>query len=159
MSDRGLQFGSWVWQDFCVALGATTSLSSGYHPQSNGLAERTNQTLENTAGCRMPLEAPLIRVHLQRAGVIHIRGFHHSWHHLATNPLCLITRKRKWRSPRCKQTCATAEAYGDRCVPLFSTLASSPPDSPTGIGPPPRFTDLGRRCDCSRGNSAPGGVQ
>lgn len=31
-----------VWKDFCRALGATVSLSSGYHPESNGQAEREN---------------------------------------------------------------------------------------------------------------------
>ena len=35
LSDRGPQFISQVWQEFCAALGATVSLSSGYHPQTN----------------------------------------------------------------------------------------------------------------------------
>ena len=33
VSDRGPQFTSQVWRGFCRALGMTTSLSSGYHPQ------------------------------------------------------------------------------------------------------------------------------
>ncbi|KAJ8342637.1 hypothetical protein SKAU_G00325650, partial [Synaphobranchus kaupii] len=37
--------GSYVWKAFCVALGASASLSSGFHPQSNGQAERANQDL------------------------------------------------------------------------------------------------------------------
>lgn len=36
VSDRGPQFISQVWKAFCKALGATASLSSGYHPQTNG---------------------------------------------------------------------------------------------------------------------------
>lgn len=36
VSDRGPQFVSEVWKAFCAALGATVSLTSGYHPQSNG---------------------------------------------------------------------------------------------------------------------------
>lgn len=47
VSDRGQQFVSRVWRVFCVGLGAMSSLFSGYHPQCNGKAERTNQTLEN----------------------------------------------------------------------------------------------------------------
>lgn len=38
--DRGPQFTSRVWQDFCTALGATVSLSSGYHRQSNCLTRK-----------------------------------------------------------------------------------------------------------------------
>uniref|UniRef100_A0A3P9HPM2 Gypsy retrotransposon integrase-like protein 1 n=1 Tax=Oryzias latipes TaxID=8090 RepID=A0A3P9HPM2_ORYLA len=51
VSDRGPQFVSQVWKAFCSALGATTSLSSGYHPQSKGQAERANQELEAALRC------------------------------------------------------------------------------------------------------------
>uniref|UniRef100_A0A8C7XXH5 Uncharacterized protein n=1 Tax=Oryzias sinensis TaxID=183150 RepID=A0A8C7XXH5_9TELE len=47
----GPQFVSQVWKAFCSALGATTSLSSGYHPQTNGQAERANQELEASLRC------------------------------------------------------------------------------------------------------------
>uniref|UniRef100_A0A3B3HJF8 Gypsy retrotransposon integrase-like protein 1 n=1 Tax=Oryzias latipes TaxID=8090 RepID=A0A3B3HJF8_ORYLA len=50
VSDRGPQFISQVWKAFCSALGAT-SLTSGYHPQSNGQAERANQELEAALRC------------------------------------------------------------------------------------------------------------
>ncbi len=46
VSDRGPQFVSKFWQEFCKLLGATVSLSSGFHPQSNGQTERANQDLE-----------------------------------------------------------------------------------------------------------------
>uniref|UniRef100_A0A4W5JRV3 Gypsy retrotransposon integrase-like protein 1 n=1 Tax=Hucho hucho TaxID=62062 RepID=A0A4W5JRV3_9TELE len=39
VSDRGPQFVSKFWREFCKLLGATVSLSSGFHPQSNGQAE------------------------------------------------------------------------------------------------------------------------
>lgn len=48
VSDRGPRFVSQVWKAFCSALGASISLTSGYHPQSNGQAERANQELEAT---------------------------------------------------------------------------------------------------------------
>ena len=51
VSDRGPQFISQVWRAFCLALGTTASLSSGYHPQTNGQAERANQELEGMLRC------------------------------------------------------------------------------------------------------------
>uniref|UniRef100_A0A3B3QSA7 Integrase catalytic domain-containing protein n=1 Tax=Paramormyrops kingsleyae TaxID=1676925 RepID=A0A3B3QSA7_9TELE len=43
VSDRGPQFASRVFREFCRKLNITLSLTSAYHPQSNGLAERTNR--------------------------------------------------------------------------------------------------------------------
>uniref|UniRef100_A0A3P9J974 Gypsy retrotransposon integrase-like protein 1 n=1 Tax=Oryzias latipes TaxID=8090 RepID=A0A3P9J974_ORYLA len=51
VSDRGPQFTSRVWNAFCRAIGATASLSSGYHPQTNGQTERANQDLEAALRC------------------------------------------------------------------------------------------------------------
>ncbi|KAK3544099.1 hypothetical protein QTP86_001557, partial [Hemibagrus guttatus] len=45
VSDRGSQFTSRVWGALCARLGIRVSLSSGYHPQSNGQAERLNQEI------------------------------------------------------------------------------------------------------------------
>ena len=45
VSDRGPQFTSQVWTAFFESLGVTVSLTSGYHPQSNGQCERANQEL------------------------------------------------------------------------------------------------------------------
>uniref|UniRef100_A0A8C5PJ19 Polyprotein n=1 Tax=Leptobrachium leishanense TaxID=445787 RepID=A0A8C5PJ19_9ANUR len=39
------------WRGFCHQLGVKLSFSSAYHPQTNGLAERTNQTLETYLRC------------------------------------------------------------------------------------------------------------
>ncbi|KAL0204538.1 hypothetical protein M9458_002556, partial [Cirrhinus mrigala] len=43
ISDRGPQFISRVWRGFFRLLGVNVSLSSGYHPQSNGQTERKIQ--------------------------------------------------------------------------------------------------------------------
>lgn len=51
VSDRGPQFTSQVWKAFCHALGTSVSLSSGYHPQSNGQTERANQDLGSALRC------------------------------------------------------------------------------------------------------------
>lgn len=49
VSDRGPQFTSRVWKEFCKELGV--SLSSGFHPQINGQTERANQELEAMLRC------------------------------------------------------------------------------------------------------------
>lgn len=51
MSDRLPQFASRFWKAFCQLIGATASLSSGFHPQSNGQMELTNQQIETTLRC------------------------------------------------------------------------------------------------------------
>ncbi|KAM6963003.1 olfactomedin-like protein 2B [Aplochiton taeniatus] len=45
VSNRGPRFVSQMWKAFYRALGASVSLSSGYHPQTNGQTERANQYL------------------------------------------------------------------------------------------------------------------
>ncbi|KAK3548129.1 hypothetical protein QTP70_004869 [Hemibagrus guttatus] len=45
VSDHGPQFISQVWHAFCRQLGINVSLSLGYHPQSNGQAERLNEEI------------------------------------------------------------------------------------------------------------------
>ena len=51
VSDRGPQFASKFWKAFATSLGASVSLSSGFHPQSNGQTERVNQDLEGVLRC------------------------------------------------------------------------------------------------------------
>uniref|UniRef100_A0A3B3SXI1 Gypsy retrotransposon integrase-like protein 1 n=1 Tax=Paramormyrops kingsleyae TaxID=1676925 RepID=A0A3B3SXI1_9TELE len=45
VSDRGPQFTSRVFRAFCKLLNVSLSLSSSYHPQTNGLTERTQQEI------------------------------------------------------------------------------------------------------------------
>ncbi len=45
VSDRGPQFISHVWKAFFKLLGVSVSLSSGYHPQTNGQTERKIQEI------------------------------------------------------------------------------------------------------------------
>lgn len=51
VSDRGPQFAARFWKAFCALLGASVSLSSGFHPETNGQTERTNQSMESTLRC------------------------------------------------------------------------------------------------------------
>jgi len=51
VSDRGPQFVSVFWKEFCRQMGATASLSSGFRPQSNGQTEHYNQEMETGLRC------------------------------------------------------------------------------------------------------------
>lgn len=46
ISDRGSLFVSKFWSELCKQLQITPRTSTAYHPRTNGLTERTNQTLE-----------------------------------------------------------------------------------------------------------------
>ncbi|WMV18820.1 hypothetical protein MTR67_012205 [Solanum verrucosum] len=47
ISDRGAQFTSYFWRSFQSGLGTQVKLSTAFHPQTDGQAERTIQTLED----------------------------------------------------------------------------------------------------------------
>ena len=51
VSDRGTQFTARFWQSWCVALGISSSLSTSFHPQTDGQTERLNQTLKQYLRC------------------------------------------------------------------------------------------------------------
>ena len=51
VSDRGPQFTARFWKAFCTLIGTSISLSSGFHPQSNGQTERANQSMETVLRC------------------------------------------------------------------------------------------------------------
>lgn len=71
VSDRGPQFISAFWKEFCRLIGATVSLSSGYHPQSNGQSERLNQELETTLRCLVSRNQTTWSDHLTWVEVAH----------------------------------------------------------------------------------------
>ena len=48
ISDRGSQFVSTVWKQMCKRLGIKASLSTAYHPETDGQTERANQDVERT---------------------------------------------------------------------------------------------------------------
>ena len=51
VSDRGPQFVSRFWREFCRLIGTKASLTSGYQPEANGQTERLNQQLETGLRC------------------------------------------------------------------------------------------------------------
>jgi hypothetical protein len=56
ISDCGPQFVTRYRKAFCSLLGAPVSLSSGFHPQSNGHTERANQELEKFLRCFVSIQ-------------------------------------------------------------------------------------------------------
>lgn len=129
-SERGPQFTSRVWQSFCAALVASVSLSSGYHPQSNGQTEMTNQSLESARWCmtahhpvawrsRLPWSSTHTTSWCQRHPVCR-----RLWHCWATNLPCSSIRRRKSWSRPSRRTFVAAGEYGSRCVRLFCALLS-----------------------------------
>ena len=51
ISDHGPQFVSKFWKHLFKILNVTYNLSSGYHPQTDGQTECTNQMLEQYLQC------------------------------------------------------------------------------------------------------------
>lgn len=51
ISDRGVQFAANLFQEWCKLLGIESSMSTAYHPQTDGQTERVNQTLEQYLRC------------------------------------------------------------------------------------------------------------
>ncbi len=66
VSERGPQFISKFWKEFCHLLG-----SSGYHPQSNGQTEKSNQDLE----CMFGVSEPFILKSATFMGRVHTQFF------------------------------------------------------------------------------------
>jgi transposase InsO family protein len=46
VSDRGPQFVSYFWKEFCRILGIKLKLSTAYHPQTDGQTEIMNQYID-----------------------------------------------------------------------------------------------------------------
>jgi transposase InsO family protein len=51
-SDRGTQFASASWAAFCSSLGIRHVTTTAYHPQANGLVERTHRQLKDALRAR-----------------------------------------------------------------------------------------------------------
>ncbi len=50
--DRGTQFASATWASFCSRLGTKHVMTTAYHPQENGLVERTHRQLKDALQSR-----------------------------------------------------------------------------------------------------------
>ena len=52
-SDRGSQFVSDLWLEFCSLMGIARDPTTSYHPQHNGKIERMNRCLKNSLRARL----------------------------------------------------------------------------------------------------------
>jgi len=71
-SDRGRQFTSSLWAHVCQQLGIQHSLTTAYHPQSNGMVERCHRQIKDSlrarlAGARWPEHLPWVLLGLRAA--------------------------------------------------------------------------------------------
>jgi transposase InsO family protein len=71
-SDRGTQFASATWASFCSKLGTRHVMTTAYHPQANGLVERTHRQLKDAlrareAGADWPTHLPWVLLGLRTA--------------------------------------------------------------------------------------------
>jgi hypothetical protein len=70
--DRGTQFSSAAWAAFCSKLGTRHVMTMAYHPQANGLVERTHRQLKDAlqarqAGVDWPAHLPWVLLGLRAA--------------------------------------------------------------------------------------------
>ncbi len=71
-SDRGRQFPSALWEGLCQNLQINHISTTAYHPQSNGLVERTHRQIKDAlrarlAGNRWPEHLPWVLFGLRAA--------------------------------------------------------------------------------------------
>jgi len=51
ISDRGVQYSAKLFQEWCKILGIESTMSTAYHPQTDGQTEHINQALEQYLRC------------------------------------------------------------------------------------------------------------
>lgn len=120
VSDCGPTFLSCVWTTFCKALRAMASLSSGYHPQTNGQTERWTKTWRQPSAvhvfsnrrpgpaiCRRSDMPTTPWACLPQAGP-------RLWLCTVSNPPCSLPRKVKWTTPPFSSTWSRPIVSGEK---------------------------------------------
>lgn len=152
------QFTSRMWRAFCTALGASISLSSGYHPQSNGQTERTNQSLSSSLQCvtaRHPAAWNSYLPWVKYAHNSHVSastGISPFMASLGYHLPCSSSRRRTLQCHTLGRTSDVAEGSGGRYVRLSSALLSRHKGRRTITGPPHQ------RISWDRGSGYPRGT-
>ncbi|KAI3365736.1 hypothetical protein L3Q82_000693 [Scortum barcoo] len=137
VSDRGPQFTSIFWREFCALMGASASLSSGFHPQSNGQTERMNQELETALLC-MASQHPsswsqqLLWVEYAHNTLIcSATGLSPFQCAYGFQPPRSLTWKRRFPARRCKLSSAAVAGHGLKLELLFSAPLTGTQRLPT----------------------------
>lgn len=143
---------------FSCRVGVTASLSSGFHPQSNGQTERVNQELEailRSLVAENPLSwsSPLPWAKYHTTPFSHpLLGFHHSNASLGTSHPCFQTRRAMLL---CLQPCTSSGGAGGPergCVKRFFVPPNGTRSRPTVKG------DLLPTSGWDRGSGCPPGT-
>lgn len=130
VSDRGLQFTASFWKEFCWQLGATVSLSSEFHPQSNGQTECLNQDLETKLRCLASQSLSswseqLVWVEYAYNTRLRPLTYLRSEVHTDTNLHCFLRKRRKLHAPWHWLLSAGVSGPGQRLVPIFCAPETS----------------------------------
>ena len=145
------QFASVFWKEFRCLLGATASLSSGIHPQSNGQTECMNQELEKALRCTASRNPRAWAQHL-----LWVEYAHNSpalpqaslpfTVFMDTSHPCSLVRRETSPAHLPSPMLAVAAASSPRPVPLSLSLSPATLLGLTGGGLQPRPTVWARRC-------------
>ncbi|GKC87852.1 reverse transcriptase domain-containing protein [Tanacetum coccineum] len=106
--DRDRRFTSYFWRSFQKALGTDISMSTAYHPETDGQSERTIQTLEDMLrGCMIDFGKGWVK-HLSLADFSYNNSYHAS---IKAAPYEALYGQ-KCRSPMCWAEVGEAQLTG-----------------------------------------------
>ncbi|GKA21684.1 putative reverse transcriptase domain-containing protein [Tanacetum coccineum] len=112
--DRDGRFTSNFWRSFQKALGTDISMSTAYHPETDGQSERTIQTLEDMLrACVIDFGKGWVK-HLPLAEFSYNNSYHAS---IKAAPYeALYGQKCRWRSPVCWAEVGEAQLTGPELI-------------------------------------------
>ncbi|XP_025754957.1 uncharacterized protein LOC112842489 [Oreochromis niloticus] len=132
VSDRGLQFTSRVWKEFCYALGTKSTWSEQlpwieYAHNSHTSAATGKSPFEASLGYQLPLLPAIKGEHSVPSVQAHLRRCHHAWR--ATRAALLRTKERNKALADCHRTPGPGVCCGttDQARALQPLCALPPP--------------------------------